>query len=159
MKHKTMVVLSATAVLSSIALGTGEQTASARTVNAMAGTSTVGAQRANFNVLVTGVQRSTSGTANWVVPLIFDTPGAKTVTIRGKVSTGGSMVCQVAAVDTTGAIVGFSPLTAFPVTGTYTSMSLTISSVPIGAVGYLYCQMNGGAGGSLAILLGADYPA
>jgi hypothetical protein len=31
------------------------------------------------------------------------------------------------------------------VTGTYTSMQLTIASVPISGMGYLYCQLNGGS--------------
>jgi hypothetical protein len=153
MKRKVLITLASTAI-GSLVFGMSERPASARTVHAIAGTSIVGAERANFQATHLGVRRTIAANSNWIVPLVFDSPGPKTITVRGKVSTGGNMNCQVAALDTTANTASSTPLTTFPVTGTYTQIVLTLPTVPAGAMGFLLCQI---AGAGTALLFGADY--
>jgi len=145
------------ALIASVAiLGSYQKLASARTMHASAGSSSSGTDHQNFTVQF-GVGRTAPGPGVWRVPLPFDFPGARTITVRGGVSGNGSLTCQAVALNTAGVVVSSSQTVLFPVTGTVTSITLSLANVPGGAYGLLSCEFGGNAGE--AALLGADYPA
>jgi hypothetical protein len=95
-----------------------------------------GTDHVNFNAAPGGVGRvSSSNSTPWVIPLTFDAPGAKTVTFKGKVQSGGTMLCEALAYDNSGTVVSSTGFIPFPVTGTFTSISLTLNTVPFGGTG------------------------
>lgn len=96
-----------------------------------------------------------SGHASWGVPLNFDTTGAKTILVRGKVSGSGTLQCQAAALDSVGNVASLSSVGSFTPTASFTSISLSLSSVPAGSVGLVVCTFGGGS--TVSFLLGVDY--
>jgi hypothetical protein len=148
-KKKLLGTVAALLLVSSSA-----STALARTIVAGAGRPMIGSEEAHFNAANGIVNNTSPNNKTWVIPLVFDTFGSsKTITVRGRSNIGsGSLSCQAFAYNTAGSIASSSLSTAFTQTAGYTTISLTLSSVPSGSVGSVACVMNNNAS-----LLGVDF--
>lgn len=155
MSRKTVGTLGRTLVASVAVLGVSMGPAAAATIHAAAGNPNVASQSGTFNVGSLGVSRAASGAGTWMIPLVFNTAGAKTITVKGRVMSGGSIVCQGLVLDNTGAVVSDSGVVTMPVTSTFTSLNLTLNTIPFGGTGVVGCSLNGV---NLENLLGVDYP-
>jgi hypothetical protein len=99
------------------------------------------------------VTRTATGRARWMVPLQFDTAGAKTIVVTGKSGVNEPIVCQAVAMDRLGNIAASSNagfLTPSPSFGTVT-LNMT---VPPDTIVFLLCSLGGD---SASHLLGADF--
>lgn len=157
MNRKAIATLRRTLVVSVAVLGASMGPAAATTTHAAIGTSFSGPDRTNFTVNTNGVTRAGSGTGSWMMPLVFDTAGAKTITVKGRVisGSGASIVCTGLVFDNTGTQVSSSGAVTMPVTSTFTSLSLTLSTIPFGGTGIVFCNLTGPGNHTL---LGLDYP-
>jgi hypothetical protein len=91
----------------------------------------------------------------WYLPLVFDTVGAKTIVVRGKVaSVGGALACRAEAIDQLGNVASTSGIVSFPVSASLGSITLNLPVAPAGSMGLLICTFSGNM---QAFLLGADY--
>ena len=126
----------------------------ARTISATAGSAMIGTNTGDFHAPGGIVYNSASLVRQWVMPIVFDNIGQRTIRVRGRVSTTGAMSCQAIAIATNGTTASVSATVAFPANNQWTSISLTLSSVPAGATGSVGCSLTGP---SSAALLGLDY--
>ena len=74
--------------------------------------------------------------------------------MRGMSTSSGLLSCQAFAYNTAGNLASSSATVSFPKNGTYTSVSLSLSSVPAGSMGNVGCTMSGN---NTSVLLGIDY--
>lgn len=102
---------------------------------------------------LTWMQAQNNG--SWYMPLAFDTVGAKTVVVHGKVaSPAAALTCRVDAIDPLGNVVSSSALVPFPVSASFGSITLNLPMAPAGSMGLLICIFRGTM---QSFLLGADY--
>jgi hypothetical protein len=156
MNRKLFVTFATTALASVIMLGAHEKIASARTIHAISGNPFLGSQSTNFNSsgAGAGVTLSTGGSGTWYTPLVFDTAGGRTITVRGQANAGGGLTCVAAAIDITGAFSAISSSVSFPASGVFTSIALSLPTVPFGGTGVVSCSFSGN---NLQSLLSVDY--
>ena len=141
--HITRSIRSYASVAALLLTGSLAAPALARTTPASAGRAQLGADESSFNATEAFVNNTSASNKVWSVPLIFDTTGTKTIIVRGSVQAGGSMSCRAVARGTSNTIVASSSTLSFPATGVTTSVTLTLSSVPSGAVGVVHCVLSG----------------
>jgi hypothetical protein len=153
MRQKALVTTAGAALASLTLLAAHEKIALARTVHATAGTPISGFSPADWNAANNVISR-TGALSTWIIPLVFDNAGARNFTVRGKV-VSGELRCRAVAINPDGSLASVSADTVFPVTGSFTAISLTLTSIPFGAQGNLSCTFSGGGNQQL---LGIDYP-
>ena len=157
MKRSIIPIFTITTVFCFLA-GEQDRPAFARTIHANAGRSSIGsiADRFDSSISTTAIVNNDTTSWTWEIPIVFENPGgaARTITVRGKVSSAGFMNCGAGALSTSGALVALSGAVAFPANGVYTSIPLTLATVPAGAVGVVQCNIGPN---KFAELSGIDY--
>jgi len=160
MKRRVVNLLLCSVAASLAVLGSSVDSAVAKTLHAAIGSPFNGADK-DWVVGNPGVTRTTAINSSWMVPLIFDTPGAKTIVVKGRVVTGSgnTIDCGAFVYDNAGTLVSFTGLTSLPATNTLTSISLPLSTVPLGGTGYVQCNFKGPSPtiNPTNMLLGVDY--
>lgn len=136
-----------------LALGALALPVAARTLPASAGRALVGGDEGSFNAPNGTVYQVGTILRSWIIPIVFDFSGARTIRVRGKCPTNGSMSCQAVALKTDGTAASTSLSVPFPQNNTFTFVDLTLSSVPAGATGSVGCSYQG----QTCSLLNVDY--
>ena len=150
--HRRISLSAALATLAS--LSALSVPASARTYMASGGRAMNGPSQASFNSPNGIVYNTTSTSETWVMPLMFDNAGARTITVRGKANVGAVLSCQAIAWKTDGTSASISSVVQFPANGQWTAIVLSLTSIPGSSVGAVSCVVSGP---SNAQLLGLDY--
>jgi hypothetical protein len=139
----------------SLVLGASANLALARTQPASFGTAGIGG-RAAFNVATDGVVAIGQEKRSWIMPLVIDNPGAKSVRITARVHPGGSLMCEATGQTSEGILLGFSTRQFFPVTGAMATITVEVPAaiVPANGQAFMGCVFEGGIG---TTLLGMEY--
>src|SRR5712671_1835484 len=114
-------------VLSILAVGAYALPASARTISAIAGLSPIPADDGWFNRPGGFVYNTSTSNKQWMIPIVFDNIGARTINVRGMSTASGTLSCQAFAYGIDGLTASSSPPTVFPRTGLYTTIALGLT--------------------------------
>ncbi len=148
MNKKIVLGLFALLLLSLVPAG-----ASARTVPGTLGNPYFASASTCFTTSL-GIENSCTTSQYWQIPVLWDTGtgAAKTLRLSGWVGSGGSLACAYDGYNASGTV---TVVTAFPAfTANFSPSTITVTSVPGGTFGYIYCLMSGN---STSEVLGLDY--
>jgi hypothetical protein len=93
-------------------------------------------------------------TNRWMIPLVFDTVGAKTIVVTGRDTLARGLTCQAVALNRLGTVVSFSNAGTFTPSPSFGTITLNMPPVPAGSVAVVLCAVGGD---DEVLLLGADY--
>jgi hypothetical protein len=76
-----------------------------------------------------------------MLPVIWDTAGAKTLNLVARQTAAGQVNCAAQTFNASGLQVSTQPFPAFATNGTYSMRAVSIPSVPAGGTSTIQCQM------------------